>query len=99
MLLPLTRSFQGAQVSLVTPGDVSTSEAIRLIEMTLAINGYVIVAEPGEEAVKILLGRRAPIDLLAGMRTALTAENHASFMAKDGKCSLSADVVCNADAV
>ena len=52
-----TTVFTGAQVSLVTPGDVSKAEAIRLIEMTLVTNGYVIVAEPGEEAIKILLGR------------------------------------------
>jgi type II secretion system protein D len=52
-----TSVFNGAQVSLVTPGDVSKAEAIRLIEMTLVTNGYVIVAEPGEEAIKILLGR------------------------------------------
>ena len=52
-----TTVFEGAQVSLVTPGDVSKQEAIRLIEMTLITNGYVIVAEPGEDAVKVLLGR------------------------------------------
>ncbi len=54
-----TTVFEGAQVSLVTPGDVSKQEAIRLIEMTLITNGYVIVAEPGEEAVKVLLGRQS----------------------------------------
>jgi len=54
-----TTVFEGAQVSLVTPGDVSKQEAIRLIEMTLITNGYVIVAEPGEDAVKVLLGRQS----------------------------------------
>ncbi len=48
--------FEGPQVSLVTPTEVSKSEAIRLIEAALLVNGYVLVAEPEEESVKILLG-------------------------------------------
>ncbi|MEM9018262.1 MAG: hypothetical protein AAGC68_14705, partial [Verrucomicrobiota bacterium] len=48
--------FEGPQVSLVTPSEVSRDEAIRLIEAALLVNGYVIVAEPGEESVKVLLG-------------------------------------------
>jgi len=48
--------FDGPEVSLVTPTDVSREEAIRLIEAALLVNGYVIVTEPGEESVKVLLG-------------------------------------------
>jgi len=48
--------FEGPQVSLVTPSEVSRDEAIRLIEAALLVNGYVLVAEPGDESVKILLG-------------------------------------------
>lgn len=48
--------FNGPQVSLVTPSEVSREEAVRLIEAALLVNGYILVAEPGEESVKILLG-------------------------------------------
>lgn len=48
--------FQGPEVSLVTPTDVPRDEAIRLIEAALLVNGYVLVAEPEEESVKVLLG-------------------------------------------
>jgi len=48
--------FEGPQVSLVTPSEVSREEAIRLIEAALLVNGYVLVAEPDDESVKILLG-------------------------------------------
>lgn len=48
--------FNGPQVSLVTPSDVSREEATRLIEAALLVNGYVLVAEPGEDSVKVLLG-------------------------------------------
>jgi type II secretion system protein D len=49
--------FNGPQVSLVTPSDVSKDEAIRLIEAALLVNGYVLVVEPeNDKQVKILLG-------------------------------------------
>lgn len=48
--------FEGPQVSLVTPAQVSREEAVRLIEAALLVNGYILVAEPGEESVKVLLG-------------------------------------------
>lgn len=48
--------FEGPQVSLVTPREVPKKEAIRLIEAALLVNGYILVAEPGEESVKVLLG-------------------------------------------
>lgn len=48
--------FEGPQVSLVTPVEVSRDEAIQLIEATLLVNGYVIVSEPGENSVKVLRG-------------------------------------------
>lgn len=48
--------FEGPQVSLVTPSEVSRDEAIRLIEAALLVNGYVLVAESEDESVKILLG-------------------------------------------
>ncbi len=51
-----TTVFEGPQVSLVTPTDVSRDEAIRLIEATLLVNGYVIVAEPEQSSVKVLFG-------------------------------------------
>ena len=53
--------FEGPQVSLVTPTDVPRDEAIRLIEAALLVNGYVLVAEPDADSVKVLLGgARAP---------------------------------------
>ncbi len=53
--------FEGPQVSLVTPSDVPRDEAIRLIEAALLVNGYILVAEPDAESVKVLLGgARAP---------------------------------------
>ena len=48
--------FEGPQVSLVTPREVPRDEAIRLIEAALLVNGYVLVTEPEEESVKVLLG-------------------------------------------
>lgn len=48
--------FEGPQVSLVTPREVPRDEAIRLIEAALLVNGYVIVTEPEDESVKVLLG-------------------------------------------
>jgi general secretion pathway protein D len=48
--------FEGPQVSLVTPSEVSRDEAIRLIEAALLVNGYVLVSEPEDESVKVLLG-------------------------------------------
>ena len=51
-----TTVFDGPQVSLVTPTDVERDEAIRLIEATLLVNGYVIVAEPDKNSVKVLFG-------------------------------------------
>ncbi|MDF1737682.1 MAG: hypothetical protein P1U86_00880 [Verrucomicrobiales bacterium] len=48
--------FSGPQVSLVTPSEVSREEAIRLIEAALLVNGYILVVEPNEESVKVLLG-------------------------------------------
>jgi general secretion pathway protein D len=51
-----TTVFDGPQVSLVTPGDVDRTEAVRLIEATLLVNGYVIVAEPDKESVKVIFG-------------------------------------------
>ena len=48
--------FDGPQVSLVTPREVPRAEAIRLIEAALLVNGYILVAEPEEESVKVLLG-------------------------------------------
>lgn len=49
--------FNGPQVSLVTPSDVSKDEAIRLIEAALLVNGYVLVVEPeNDKQVKVLLG-------------------------------------------
>lgn len=48
--------FNGPQVSLVTPSEVSRDEAIRLIEAALLVNGYILVVEPESESVKVLLG-------------------------------------------
>jgi len=49
--------FNGPQVSLVTPTDVSRDEAVRLIEAALLVNGYVLVVDPEDESkVKVLLG-------------------------------------------
>lgn len=48
--------FEGPQVSLVTPAEVPKEEAIRLIEAALLVNGYVLVSEPEEEKVTVLLG-------------------------------------------
>lgn len=48
--------FNGPQVSLVTPTEVSRDEAIRLIEAALLVNGYILVVEPEDSTVKVLLG-------------------------------------------
>jgi len=48
--------FEGPQVSLVTPREVPRDEAIRLIEAALLVNGYILVTEPEQESVKVLLG-------------------------------------------
>ncbi|MCB1205078.1 MAG: hypothetical protein KDN18_12535, partial [Verrucomicrobiae bacterium] len=41
--------FNGPQVSLVTPAEVSVQEAIRLIEAALLVNGYVLVVDPEDD--------------------------------------------------
>ena len=51
-----TTVFDGPQISLVTPADVPREEAIKLIETTLTVNGYVLVLEPDEKSVKVLFG-------------------------------------------
>ncbi|MDF1656837.1 MAG: hypothetical protein P1U58_04450 [Verrucomicrobiales bacterium] len=48
--------FEGPQVSLVTPREVPRDEAVRLIEAALLVNGYILVTEPEDESVKVLLG-------------------------------------------
>lgn len=49
--------FNGPQVSLVTPAEVSRQEAIRLIEAALLVNGYVLVVDPEDKSkVKVLFG-------------------------------------------
>jgi type II secretion system protein D len=49
--------FNGPQVSLVTPAEVSREEATRLIEAALLVNGYVLVVDPEDKSkVKVLLG-------------------------------------------
>lgn len=48
--------FEGPQVSLVTPTDVSRDEAVQLIEAALLVNGYVIMSEEDGASVKVLLG-------------------------------------------
>lgn len=55
-----TTVFDGPQVSLVTPNPVTRQEAARLIEATLQVNGYVIVAEPDVQSVKVLFGGQRP---------------------------------------
>ncbi len=52
--------FEGPQISLVTPQEVSEQEAIRLIEATLLVNGYVLMPEEGGNRVKVLLGGARP---------------------------------------
>lgn len=52
-----TSIFEGPQVSLVTAVEVPRDEAIRLIEATLTLNGYVIVDEGDEKTLRVLLGR------------------------------------------
>lgn len=54
-----TSIFEGPQVSLVTAMEVPRDEAIRLIEATLTLNGYVIVDEGDRKTLKVLLGRAA----------------------------------------
>lgn len=47
---------EGPNVSLVTPNDVSKSEAVRLIEATLLVNGYVLANDPDNKSVTVLRG-------------------------------------------
>lgn len=54
-----TSILEGPQVSLVTAVEVPREEAIRLIEATLTLNGYVIVDEGDGKTLKVLLGRAA----------------------------------------
>lgn len=49
--------FDGPQISLVTPTEVSEAEAIKLIEAALVINGYVLIHEEDGRTVKIRLSR------------------------------------------
>lgn len=49
-----TAVFEGPQLSLVTPADVSKEDAIRLIEATLITNGYVLVQGAEGKTVKVL---------------------------------------------
>lgn len=49
-----TAVFDGPQLSLVTPTDVSKEDAIRLIEATLITNGYVLVQGAEGKTVKVL---------------------------------------------
>ncbi len=49
--------FENApNISLVTPTDVSKEEAIRLIEATLLVNGYILSHEEGSQSVTVLNG-------------------------------------------
>ncbi len=52
--------FEGPQVSLVTPAEVTKVEAIQLIEATLLVNGYIVVAEEDGKSVKVLQGGQRP---------------------------------------
>lgn len=56
-ILKDTSVFDGPQISLVTPADVNRQEAIQLIEATLLINGYVLVAEDDKQSIKVLVGK------------------------------------------
>ncbi|MDF1815428.1 MAG: secretin N-terminal domain-containing protein [Verrucomicrobiales bacterium] len=47
---------EGPNVSLVTPSEVPRDEAVRLIEATLLVNGYVLVSDPAGTKVTILRG-------------------------------------------
>ena len=51
-----TNITEGKNISLVTPNEVPKAEAIRLIEATLLVNGYVLVSEPDGNKVTILRG-------------------------------------------
>jgi general secretion pathway protein D len=53
-LIKDTTIFDGATVSLSTPKPVSKDEAIKLIEATLMINGYAIVADPDGKSARIM---------------------------------------------
>jgi type II secretion system protein D len=46
--------FDGTNISLVTANEVTTGEAVRLIESALQSNGYVIIPEPDGTAVRVL---------------------------------------------
>ena len=50
-----TSVFDGPQISLVTPAEVSKEDAIRLIEASLITNGYVLIQGPEGKTVKVLL--------------------------------------------
>lgn len=49
--------FEGPQISLVTPTEVTEQDAVQLIEAALIINGYVLIHEPDNRTVKIRLSR------------------------------------------
>ncbi|NOY00190.1 MAG: hypothetical protein GXP30_10710 [Verrucomicrobia bacterium] len=49
-----TSVFDGPQISLVTPNEVSKEDAIRLIEASLITNGYVLIQGAEGKTVKVL---------------------------------------------
>jgi general secretion pathway protein D len=53
-LIKDTAIFQGTSISLVTPRPVTRQQAIRYIEATLLLNGYVLVPGPDEQSMKIV---------------------------------------------
>lgn len=66
-----TNIFEGATISLMTPKPVAKDEAIRLIEMALLTNGYVIVADPDGKNARILPTRGQGVNAMqfsAGVR-------------------------------
>ncbi|MDB6118522.1 MAG: Type secretion system protein [Verrucomicrobiaceae bacterium] len=58
-LIKDTAIFDGSPISLVTTKQVDKAEAIRLVEATLLVNGYAIVADPQGKSARIL-PTRAP---------------------------------------
>ncbi|MDB6140394.1 MAG: Type secretion system protein [Verrucomicrobiaceae bacterium] len=49
-----TAIFDGSPISLVTTKQVDKAEAIRLVEATLLVNGYAIIADPAGRSARIL---------------------------------------------
>ena len=49
-----TAIFDGSPISLVTTKQVDKTEAIRLVEATLLVNGYAIIADPAGKSARIL---------------------------------------------